>query len=216
MTKQDLRRFYVYAFTRSQNSEYGKKGSPYYVGKGSGNRAWCNSRRGFQRPKDDSRIIVLRAGLLESEAFEWESFYIRHYGRIDIGTGILRNLTDGGEGTSGRKASLETRQKISQATKGNKKWLGRRHTPEARAKMSRTKTGKKGKPLSRRHRNMLYQSTLRYLYEFIDSNGEIYITDNIQDFARQYNLDYSHLSKVAHGKRARHKSWTGRIAEVLR
>jgi hypothetical protein len=216
MTKKDSRRFYVYAFTRSQCSEHGKKGSPYYVGKGSENRAWCNSRRGFQRPKDDSRIILLRAGLLESEAFEWERFYIKHYGRINIGTGILRNLTDGGEGTSGRKASPETRQKISQATKGNQRSLGRRHSPETRAKISRAKTGKKGKPLSRHHRNMLYQATLRYLHEFIDPDGEVYITDNIQDFARQYNLDYSHLSKVAHGKRPRHKGWTGKIAEVLR
>jgi hypothetical protein len=159
---------------------------------------------------------VLRAGLLESEAFEWESFYIKHYGRINIGTGILRNLTDGGEGTSGRKASLETRQKMSQAMKGNLRWLGRRHTPEARAKISCAKKGKEGKPLSRRHRNILYQATLRYLYEFIDSDGEVYITDNIYDLARQYNLDYSHLSKVAHGKRPRHKGWTGKIAEVLR
>jgi hypothetical protein len=216
MTKKDPNRFYVYAFTRSQDSEHGKKGSPYYIGKGSGNRAWCNSRRGFQRPKDDSRIVVLRAGLLESKAFEWESFYIKHYGRIDIGTGILRNLTNGGEGTSGCKASPETRQKISQATKGNKRSLGRRHTLETRAKISRAKTGKKGKPLSRHHRNMLYQGTLKYLYEFIDPSGEVYITDNIHDFARQYKLDYSHLSKVAHGKRPQHKGWTGRIAEALR
>jgi hypothetical protein len=36
------------------------------------------------------------------------------------------------------------------------------------------------------------------------------------DFARQYNLDYSHLSKVAHGKRPTHKGWTGRIVEKLK
>jgi hypothetical protein len=216
MTKKDPRRFYVYAFTRSQDSEHGKKGSPYYVGKGNGNRAWCNSRRGFQRPKDDSRIIVLRSGLLESEAFKWEIFYIKHYGRIDIGTGILRNLTDGGEGASGYKASQATRQRISRAGKGNQRWLGRRHTPESRAKISRATKGRKRKPFSQHHRNMLSQSTLKYLYEFIDPDGEVYITDNVQAFARQYNLDYSHLSKVAHGKRPRHKGWTGKIAEVLR
>jgi hypothetical protein len=159
---------------------------------------------------------MLRSGLLESEAFQWESFYIQHYGRIDNGTGILRNLTNGGEGSSGCKASLETREKISQAAKGNKKWLGRRHTSESRAKISLAKAGKKGKPLTPHRRNMLYQSTLKYLYEFIDPNGEVYVTDNIQDFARQYDLDHSHLSKVAHGKRPTHKGWTGRIVEKLR
>jgi hypothetical protein len=121
---------------------------------------------------------MLRSGLLENEAFEWENFYIKHYGRIDIGTGILRNLTDGGEGSSGYRAPLETRQKISQGAKGNKKWLGRRHTLESRAKISRTETGKKRKPLSQYHRNMLCQATLKYLYEFIDSGEEVYTTNN--------------------------------------
>jgi hypothetical protein len=44
-------------------------------------------------------------------------------GRKDLGTGILRNLTDGGEGSTNR--------------------LGLKHTPEARAKMSRAHKGKK-------------------------------------------------------------------------
>jgi hypothetical protein len=54
----------------------------------------------------------LRKDLPEGKAFEWEKFYIKHYGRIDLGTGILRNLTDGGEGQSGRIASEAVREKL--------------------------------------------------------------------------------------------------------
>ena len=85
--------FYVYAYLRKDNS-------PYYVGKGSGNRAFVRRGRIVRPPKDRSRIVFLRSELTEDKAFDWEKFYIKHYGRIDLGTGILRNLTDGGEGTS--------------------------------------------------------------------------------------------------------------------
>lgn len=41
-----------------------------------------------------------------------------------------------------QNVSLETRQKISEANKGNKYWLGRKHSIEARKKMSKSKKGK--------------------------------------------------------------------------
>jgi hypothetical protein len=47
------------------------------------------------------------------EAFIKESEYISKYGRKDLGTGTLRNLSNGGEGNSGHKHSLETRKKLS-------------------------------------------------------------------------------------------------------
>jgi hypothetical protein len=107
MVKKD--RFYVYAFLRVDKT-------PYYVGKGSGWRAYSNHRV-IKRPKDKSRIVFLRKGLTEDKAFEWERFYIKHYGRIDLSTGILRNLTDGGEGQTGRMASEE----VKKVLKGNHK-----------------------------------------------------------------------------------------------
>ena len=39
------------------------------------------------------------------------------YGRLDMGTGSLCNLTSGGEGTSGTSPSAETRIKLSESTK---------------------------------------------------------------------------------------------------
>jgi hypothetical protein len=94
--------FYVYAYLRKDNT-------PYYIGKGVKRRAYRRGGRIISPPRDRKRIVFLRTGLSEDKAFEWERFYIKHYGRIDLGTGILRNATDGGDGTS--NPSEEVRKK---------------------------------------------------------------------------------------------------------
>jgi hypothetical protein len=254
MTKKDPRRFYVYLWLRSKDSEHGAKFSPYYVGKGRGNRAFEKCGRTVPAPRDSSYIAFVQEGLTEAEAFSLEIYCIQLYGRIDLGTGILRNRTDGGEGTSGtvvseetrRKLSrarlreknprwgkshtqeardkiakartgtthtLETKNKLSQILLGNKRNLGKRHTQETRRKMSR---GHLGAIHTQETKSKITQSNLVYLYELIDSNGEVYITDNLTDFARQYSLHQSALQQVVNNKRNHHKGWTGRILEGLK
>ncbi len=51
------------------------------------------------------------------------------------------NLTAGGEGTWGRKASAETRAKIAAKAKGKRSCLGRVCSPETRAKISAANSG---------------------------------------------------------------------------
>lgn len=93
--------YYVYMYLRENDSEIAEKGTPYYVGKGKGDRAFSNHRYAA-KPKDENNIIYVYENMTEQEAFEKEKELISKYGRVDNNTGILRNMTDGGEGGSGR------------------------------------------------------------------------------------------------------------------
>jgi hypothetical protein len=120
--------FYTYAFLREDRT-------PYYIGKGTGKRIYSTNRR-VKPPKDKSRIIYLKQNLTEAEAFRHEIYMIDVFGRKDLGTGILINMTDGGEGASGCIPSEETRKKIGEASKGNTNMLGKIHSEETKIKMS--------------------------------------------------------------------------------
>jgi hypothetical protein len=103
------RNFYTYAYLRED-------GTPYYIGKGCGNRAF-KGHNVFVPPNE--RILFLKKNLTEEEAFRHEVYMIAVFGRKNIGTGILWNFTDGGEGTSGRVWTNEQREKISESLMGH-------------------------------------------------------------------------------------------------
>jgi len=141
--------FGVYAYLRENDSANGKAGSPYYIGKMADvYRPW--GKHTTRPPSDPKRVRLLRGGLTEQEANEWEKFYIKKYGRIDLGTGILRNLKPGGEGgahspltrakigagNKGKIISAEARAKLRAAL------TGRKHSEERRAKVSAALTGR--------------------------------------------------------------------------
>ena len=135
-------------YLRSNDSKNGKAGTPYYVGKGKGNRAYSNHSRHTPTPSDLSKIVVVASGMKEAEAFQEETRLIKQYGRIDLGTGCLRNRTDGGEGQSGRLVTEAERRRKSEWMKahpndGNRLLAITCHTPEARAKAAASNRGKK-------------------------------------------------------------------------
>jgi hypothetical protein len=138
--------YYTYAYLREDRT-------PYYIGKGKDNRAYRRRYKGIKPPKDKSRIIFLKQNLTEEEAFKHEVYMIAVFGRKDLGTGILLNRTDGGEGGSGRIHSEETRRKVSEVLKG--KTL----SEETKRKMSEAKKGENhpnyGKSLSEETRKKL-------------------------------------------------------------
>lgn len=100
--------FYAYIYLRED-------GTPYYVGKGCGDRAFHKHER-INPPKDRSRIFIIPRKN-EDDALECEKCWIILFGRKDLGTGCLRNLTDGGDGVSGHRMSNEARLKMSKAAK---------------------------------------------------------------------------------------------------
>ena len=104
-------RFYTYAYLREDRT-------PYYVGKGEGKRAYYKYNYEIKPPKDKSRIILLKQNLIEKDAFKHEKYMIDVFGRKDLGTGILRNKTDGGDGNSGAVRTEEWRKKHSEMMKG--------------------------------------------------------------------------------------------------
>ena len=120
--------YYVYAYLRSKDSSTAKAGTPYYIGKGKDNRAYDNHRRrgkGVYTPTDTSLIVFLETNLSEIGSFAIERRMIAWYNRKDLGTGILLNRTDGGEGGCGAgfKPSAETIAKRSKALTGRKRPL---------------------------------------------------------------------------------------------
>lgn len=138
--------YYVYEYLRTDNT-------PYYIGKGRKNRAFTKQGHTVPLPPKD-RIKFVAENLSAEEAKNLEIELISKYGRKDLGTGILRNLTDGGEGSPGRLASDETKQKLKEARakqitteetreKMRQAHTGRKHSEETRKKMSLSSSGRK-------------------------------------------------------------------------
>src|ERR1035437_5905145 len=126
--------FYTYLWLRED-------GSPYYIGKGNNGRAFSNHLDTKQyRPKDPDRIKV-QYWSDEATALSYEMYLIDFWGRVDLGTGCLRNRTDGGDGISGYRFSEEQCKRLSESHKGQ--GLGQKRSKESVAKSAKTRTGTK-------------------------------------------------------------------------
>jgi hypothetical protein len=135
--------YYVYAYIRSKDTATAKAGTPYYIGKGKGNRAY--RKHSVPVPNNRNYIIFLETNLSEVGALALERFYLRWWGCKHSG-GILRNIIDGygsgatnvGQHISETKSSKEWREgpgKIA-GEKISKAKLGVKFTEEHRRKIS--------------------------------------------------------------------------------
>jgi hypothetical protein len=114
--------YYVYAYIRAKDSPIAKAGTPYYIGKGCGKRAYVKHKNGTTTPSDKSKIVILESNLTEIGALALERRMIAWWGKKNDKTGILHNKSDGGEGTSGfsYKRSDETKNKLSEIKRTDK------------------------------------------------------------------------------------------------
>ena len=131
--------FYNYLHTKPN-------GEVFYIGKGTGIRAWKTTRRN-QHWKNivakykDYNVEILANWDTEQEAFDHEVLLISCF--KDMGY-ELANLTDGGEGMS--NPSAETRAKLSESRKGSKNpFFGKRHTEETKEKMRKAQRERRQK-----------------------------------------------------------------------
>ena len=162
--------YYTYAYLR-------KDGTPYYIGKGKGRRAFEKQGRKFSPPPRE-RIIFLKKNLTEEEAFKHEIYMIAVLGRKDLGTGILWNFTDGGEGSSGAKRSPEMREK------NRRKHLGKKLSDDHIAKMRNSKS---------------------FLWRITFEGGNVIEVRNLFRWAKFNGYSVSSLSFMAHGRVSPHK-----------
>jgi hypothetical protein len=185
--------YYTYAYLREDRT-------PYYIGKGSGRRAYVKNHR-INLPEDKNRIIILKKQLTEKEAFRHEEYMIFILGRKDLGTGILRNMSEGGSGgASGYKHTKNTCKLRSERMKGNKIWEGRKHSDTSKQKVREARRGKK---LSDKHIEKLEESHSKYNWKVISPDKNIFVIKNLTKFCKENNLAPSPLYN--YGK---YKGWT--------
>jgi len=201
------KKFYVYVHRYASGP---KEGQVFYVGKGQGNRqSWVHGRS-FHWNNIVNKYgfipeIVMRFDREEC-SFSFERALIKFYGREN-----LCNLTDGGEGVSGRVISDEERKIMSERSTGRKHkpetivkmrlyqsknhpMKGKKHKESTKALLSASNSGKK---------HNLFDDTERC---FVNADGTVFVGTRF-DLNNTYDLDPSSTSKMINRKISHHKGW---------
>ena len=207
---------YIYRHIRLDTNQ------PFYIGIGSDetykraydkkrpNPYWNNIIK-----NTEYQVEVLLDGLSWDNACKKEIEFIALYGRKNNNTGILSNMTDGGEGTFGKIVTEEYKKNLSARSIGNKYGANRKNfflSEETKRKISIAFTGAnhprygKGKSQEEITKAILSKNCQRF-YVLENSN----IIDNFlsqSDCARKYNIHRTAINQCLKGKRNKAGNYT--------
>lgn len=211
--------YYIYVYLRED-------GSPYYVGKGCNGR-WNNSLHNCEVPPPD-RVIFPITQTTEEWAFFMEMKLIDDWGRLDDGTGILENKTDGGDAPP--KNSKDKDQTIRQQ---KRREFYKRNPDKLKEYGDAISIGKKknahitSQQVKERHQSRTFYTEEGYkkLMETCRNNckkqqrkvlcvetGETWA--GLKEFKRQFNYKLKHLSFVYADNKQKIKTPTYHIPGV--
>jgi hypothetical protein len=196
-----MNNYYTYAYLRED-------GTPYYIGKGRGKRIYSKINRKVGVPTK-TKILFLKQNLTEEEAFLHEEYMIAVLGRKDLGTGILRNLTDGGEGASGAVRTEKFKENLRRINTGKK--LSKEHIEKIRIANIGEKNpnfGKKASGLTKKRmslaqRGKKHHNSCWWLIEF--SNGKNIKICGLHTWCKKNGYSVGNVYMVYSGKRKLHK-----------
>jgi hypothetical protein len=184
------------------------KNQPFYIGISKGTKPYnhrANSNAGrndiWKRisEKTEWEVEILMTDLTWKQAQDKETEFIKLYGRINNNTGILANMTDGGEGGAGVVITDETRKKLSERSKS------RIISKESREKMAAKLRGRK---LPGWQKEILRKAALgkdvywcKKKVDQYDLEGNFIRTfDSVSDITKI--LGINNITKVLNGKRS--------------
>lgn len=168
------------------------KNQPFYIGIGRNkNRAYDKGKKRRSNfwlnivSKTDYEVEILFEDISWDFAKEKEKEFIKLYGRIDKKTGILCNMTDGGDGALGQYQSEETKAKRARSVLGEKNGMyGKTHSDELKEYWSKNRI-RENHPRARKVIN--------------NETGEIF--NCVKDAAEKNNIKYSTLTGWLNGSR---------------
>lgn len=209
-----MKEYYTYAYLR-------KDRTPYYIGKGKKkNSKYYTRTTAFHEnvhvpPKE--RIIILKEFEYEFDAYKHEIYMIAVFGRKDLGTGILHNRTDGGDGVTnlseearkkcgethrGKVTSEETKRKISETRKKR----GYKCSEEQKQKYSQMFSGEGNPNYGKKHS----PETLKKISEstrgkntktrhFITPTGELITITDLRKYCDEVGLNHNCMINLHNG-----------------
>ena len=214
--------YYTYAYLRKTDK------TPYYIGKGQKRRMFAEHLRGNGSftPKDRGRIIILKYFVDEIEAYKHEMYMIAVLGRKDLGTGILINISDGGEGSSnvsqrtreligkahkGKVCSEETKRKISETRKNSKiecpDYL-KKHYSKIHSGEGNPNYGKKHSPETLAKISAATKGKNIKTRWYITPNGDKIKIDNLREYCEKNNLNHICMINLHNGHCRSYKGYT--------